>query len=239
MVASHLEREGLSPVEARQRCWFMNSRGLVVRERADLAAHLRPFAHEHPPIQDLLAAVNTLRPTVLIGACGQPRLFTAPVLAAMARWNERPIVFALSNPTSKSECTAEEEPMTISRPSTRDEAGAGEFVQDPREVLGREIEARGDERPSRWAASRCRRPPPAGGAAVLAQQVSDDALGPRLQRIRPRRRQRDRGAAATVRPASSGRTRVALELGEHDLLRHVDDGASRRVPAPSRCTACP
>ena len=51
MVASHLEREGLSPVEAWQRCWFMNSRGLVVRERADLAAHLRPFAHEHPPIQ--------------------------------------------------------------------------------------------------------------------------------------------------------------------------------------------
>src|SRR5262249_37427500 len=85
-----------------------DSKGLVVASRTDLAAHKRPYAHQAPPLRELVDAVRDLRPTALIGVSGAGGTFTRPVLEAMARINERPIVFALSNPTSKSECTASE-----------------------------------------------------------------------------------------------------------------------------------
>ena len=108
LVVSAMIEEGLSPEEARQRCWFVDSHGLVVRERDDLAAHKLPYAHEHAPLADFPAAVEELRPTAIIGVSGQPRTFTREVIQLMSKYNERPIIFALSNPTSKSECTAEE-----------------------------------------------------------------------------------------------------------------------------------
>jgi malate dehydrogenase (oxaloacetate-decarboxylating)(NADP+) len=108
LIVSALEREGLPAREARQRCWFVDSRGLVVQSRADLAAHKRPYAHEHAGAPDLLAAVEALRPTAIVGVSAQPGTFTEPVVRAMARINARPIVFPLSNPTSKAECTAEQ-----------------------------------------------------------------------------------------------------------------------------------
>ncbi len=107
LVAAALVREGLSESEAHWRCWYMDSQGLVTADRPGLAAHKRPFAKEHRVVTDLLAAVEAVKPTALIGASGQPGAFTAPVLAAMARINARPIVLALSNPTSKAECTAD------------------------------------------------------------------------------------------------------------------------------------
>ena len=76
--------------------------------RRDLADHKRPYAHNHEPVPDLLSAVHALRPTALIGASGQPHTFTRPVIEAMSALNERPLIFALSNPTSKAECTAEQ-----------------------------------------------------------------------------------------------------------------------------------
>ena len=108
LVVSAMEAEGLSASEARARCWFVDSKGLVTSGRTDLAAHKRPYAHDHAPVGDLVAAVQALRPTALIGASGQPQTFTRPVLEAMATLNERPVIFALSNPTTKSECTAEQ-----------------------------------------------------------------------------------------------------------------------------------
>lgn len=99
---------GLSEGEARRTCWFVDSKGLVVASRHDLAAHKRPYAHDHAPLPDLLAAVNVLKPTALIGVSGQPHTFTRDVIEAMAAINERPLVFALSNPTAKAECTAAE-----------------------------------------------------------------------------------------------------------------------------------
>lgn len=105
-IVSALVHDGMDESEARSRCWLMDSHGLVVKSRDNLVFFKRPFAQEHPPVKDLEEAVNTLKPTALIGACGQPGVFTQPVIEAMAANNERPVVFALSNPTSKAECTA-------------------------------------------------------------------------------------------------------------------------------------
>jgi malate dehydrogenase (oxaloacetate-decarboxylating)(NADP+) len=108
LIVAAMVGEGLSDEEARGRCWLVDSGGLVVQSRTGLAGHKLPYAHAHAPLPDLLSAVEALQPTALIGVSGQPGTFTEAVLAAMARLNERPIVFALSNPTSKAECTAEQ-----------------------------------------------------------------------------------------------------------------------------------
>lgn len=109
IVQAMRRRSGLSEAEARTRCIFLDSRGLVCASRPDkLAAHKQPFAHAIPFQPDLLSAVNAERPTMLIGVSTQAGAFTQEVLEAMAEINERPIVFPLSNPTSKSECTFED-----------------------------------------------------------------------------------------------------------------------------------
>jgi malate dehydrogenase (oxaloacetate-decarboxylating)(NADP+) len=106
LIVAAMVGEGLSEGEARGRCWLVDSRGLVVKSRSGLAEHKLPYAHEHAPLPDFLAAVEALGPTAIVGVSGQPNTFTQTVLEAMARLNERPIIFALSNPTSKAECTA-------------------------------------------------------------------------------------------------------------------------------------
>lgn len=108
LIVAALEAEGMPAAEAREKCWFVDSKGLVVKSRSDLAPHKLPYAHDHAPITDFASAVQALKPTALIGVSGMPHTFTRSVVETMASLNERPIVFALSNPTSKSECTAEE-----------------------------------------------------------------------------------------------------------------------------------
>ena len=106
LTVSAMVAEGLSLAEARRRCWLVDSQGLVTSSRESLASHKRPFAHEHVPVPDLLGAVRAVRPTALIGVAAVGGAFTGSVLAEMASINARPLIFALSNPTSKSECTA-------------------------------------------------------------------------------------------------------------------------------------
>jgi malate dehydrogenase (oxaloacetate-decarboxylating)(NADP+) len=108
LVVSAMMAEGLSRTEARQRCWLFDSRGLVVKSRGDLGAHKLPFAHEHPSQPDFLSAIEALKPSAIIGVAAVSGGFTRGVLEAMAKINARPIIFALSNPTSRSECTAEQ-----------------------------------------------------------------------------------------------------------------------------------
>ena len=108
IISSALVVDGLSEQEARRRCWYVDSKGLVVKGRGNLAEHKLPYAHDYEHIGDFLSAIKSLKPTVIIGVSGQPNTFNQSVLEAMASYNERPIVFAMSNPTTKAECTAEE-----------------------------------------------------------------------------------------------------------------------------------
>jgi malate dehydrogenase (oxaloacetate-decarboxylating)(NADP+) len=100
--------EGATLEEARRNCWYVDSHGLVVKSRTGLAEHKLRFAHDAPPAPDLFTALEALRPTALIGVSTVPRSFDQRVVEAMSKMNERPMIFALSNPTSKSECTAED-----------------------------------------------------------------------------------------------------------------------------------
>ena len=106
LVVAAMMREEIPEADARQRCWFVDVNGLVVRSRGDLSDFNLPFAHDHEPLPDLLSAVRALRPVAIIGVSGQPHLFTREVVEAMSAINEQPIILALSNPTSNAECTA-------------------------------------------------------------------------------------------------------------------------------------
>ena len=108
LIVEALKAEGVAEDVARRQCWFVDSKGLVVRSRTDLAEHKLPYAHDHAPVATLLEAVETLKPTMLIGVSGMAQTFTEPVVKAMARLNQRPVIFALSNPTSKAECSADQ-----------------------------------------------------------------------------------------------------------------------------------
>jgi len=98
----------MSEADALRRNWLVDSRGLVVKDRPGLSGHKLRYAHAQAPIGDFLTAINTLKPTAIIGVAAVGGAFTPEVLQTMAKINERPIVFALSNPTSKSECSAEQ-----------------------------------------------------------------------------------------------------------------------------------
>ncbi|MBK8323623.1 MAG: NAD-dependent malic enzyme [Betaproteobacteria bacterium] len=108
LITASLVAKGMPEAEAKKRCWLVDSKGLVVASRTDLTEHKRHYAHEHAAIGDLASAVNALKPQAIIGVAAVGKAFSKPIVEAMSAINERPIVFALSNPTSKSECTAQE-----------------------------------------------------------------------------------------------------------------------------------
>jgi len=108
LAVSAMAAEGVTEAEARLRVWLVDSRGLVVRNRAGLNEQKNRYAHYHAPITDFLSAVRDLKPTAIIGVAAVGGTFTPEVLQTMAQINKRPIIFALSNPTSKAECSAEE-----------------------------------------------------------------------------------------------------------------------------------
>ena len=107
LITYALQQEGLSAAEARQRLWFVDIAGLVVKNRNDLMQHNLPYAHDHPPA-DFITAIKQIKPHILIGATGFPGTFTQEVVELMAEINDRPALFALSNPTSRAECTAQQ-----------------------------------------------------------------------------------------------------------------------------------
>ena len=108
LYVTALTKKGYSKEEARSRCWFVDSKGLVVSSRKNLSRDKLPFAHEYYEKKDLSDIIQAIRPTALIGISGQANAFSKNVLELMKDINDYPLVFALSNPTSSSECTAED-----------------------------------------------------------------------------------------------------------------------------------
>jgi malate dehydrogenase (oxaloacetate-decarboxylating)(NADP+) len=107
LMVKALQECGLSEEEARGRLWLVDSKGLVTSGRGKLEENKQPYAHDHAPL-NLLEAIKDIKPTVLIGATGTPGAFTREVIEAMTAINKRPVIFALSNPTSQAECTAQQ-----------------------------------------------------------------------------------------------------------------------------------
>jgi malate dehydrogenase (oxaloacetate-decarboxylating)(NADP+) len=108
LISQAMALEGMDINEARSRNALFDVNGLLVASRIDLADFQKPFVQDRPPIAHFVDAVRTIRPTGIIGVSAVPKLFTHEVIEAMAEFNERPIIFPYSNPTSRSECTAEE-----------------------------------------------------------------------------------------------------------------------------------
>lgn len=110
LIALEMSKKTNAPVEeTRKKIWLVDSKGLIVSSRkGTLQSFKLPWAHEHEPAANLLEAVQAIKPTVLIGTSGKGKTFTKEVIEAMAAINAKPLILALSNPTSQSECTAEE-----------------------------------------------------------------------------------------------------------------------------------
>jgi malate dehydrogenase (oxaloacetate-decarboxylating)(NADP+) len=108
LISQAMVLEGMDLAEARGRNALFDINGLLIRSRNDLADFQKPFALDHAPIAHFVDAVRAFKPTAIIGVSAVPKLFTHEVIEAMAEINERPIIFPYSNPTSRSECTAEE-----------------------------------------------------------------------------------------------------------------------------------
>ncbi|KAG8453061.1 hypothetical protein GDO86_004757 [Hymenochirus boettgeri] len=108
LIIMAMEKEGTPREEAIGKIWMVDSKGLIVKGRGNLNHEKEMFAHDHPQVKTLEEAVEILRPSALIGVAAIAGAFTEKIIKNMAAFNERPIIFALSNPTSKAECTAEQ-----------------------------------------------------------------------------------------------------------------------------------
>lgn len=117
-IVGAMMREGLTEVEALSRIWLLNSKGLIT----DQSKNLETFQLRYIKPTSLIASwkrtdeakislkdvVFNLRPTILIGTSTQPKTFTEEIVREMARHTQRPIIFPLSNPTTKAEAWPDE-----------------------------------------------------------------------------------------------------------------------------------
>jgi malate dehydrogenase (oxaloacetate-decarboxylating)(NADP+) len=108
LISEAMVMEGLTIEEARGRNWLFDINGLVESTRTDLADFQKPFAHQHAPCKSFVDAINAIKPNGIVGVSTVPKLFNQAVIEAMSKVNAQPIIFPYSNPTSRSECTAEE-----------------------------------------------------------------------------------------------------------------------------------
>jgi malate dehydrogenase (oxaloacetate-decarboxylating)(NADP+) len=108
LLCSALSEQGMSLKDAQSRVFMFDVNGLLESTRTDLVDFQLPYAHQHAPTRDFVAAIESIRPTTIIGVSTVGGAFSRDVVEAMSRINERPIILALSNPTSCAECTPEQ-----------------------------------------------------------------------------------------------------------------------------------
>lgn len=108
LLTDAMTRDGLSIEQARGRIWLFNRNGLIESARPDLLDVQKPYAHPHAAVKDFAAAIESIKPTAIIGVSTVAKAFNQQVVEGMARLNRRPVIFSLSNPTSRAECSAEE-----------------------------------------------------------------------------------------------------------------------------------
>jgi malate dehydrogenase (oxaloacetate-decarboxylating)(NADP+) len=108
LLCSALVDQGMTLKEAQSRVYMFDVNGLLESTRTDLVDFQLPYAHQHAPTRDFVAAIESIKPTTIIGVSTIGGAFTKEVVEAMSRINERPVILALSNPTQHAECTAEQ-----------------------------------------------------------------------------------------------------------------------------------
>jgi len=108
LLCSALVQQGMTLKEAQARVYMFDVHGLLESTRTDLFDFQQPYAHKHAPTRDFVAAIESIKPTTIIGVSTIGGAFNQKVVEAMSRINERPVILALSNPTDHAECTAEQ-----------------------------------------------------------------------------------------------------------------------------------
>ena len=108
LLCSAMVEEGLTLKQAQARVYMFDINGLLEDTRTDLVDFQKPYAHRHAPTRDFADAIESIKPTTIIGVSTVGGTFTQRVIEAMSRVNQRPVVLALSNPTDHAECTAEQ-----------------------------------------------------------------------------------------------------------------------------------
>jgi len=108
LLCSAMVQEGLTLKQAQSRVYMFDINGLLEDTRKDLVDFQQPYAQRHAPTRDFVAAVESIKPTTIIGVSTVGGTFTQKVIETMSRINERPVVLALSNPTDHAECTPEQ-----------------------------------------------------------------------------------------------------------------------------------
>ena len=108
LLCSALVQQGMTLKEAQSRVYMFDVNGLLESSRKDLVDFQKPYAHDHAPTRDFVAAIESIKPTTIIGVSTIGGAFTQKVVETMSRINGRPVILALSNPTEHAECTAEQ-----------------------------------------------------------------------------------------------------------------------------------
>jgi malate dehydrogenase (oxaloacetate-decarboxylating)(NADP+) len=108
LLCSALVAQGMTLKEAQSRVYMFDINGLLEATRKDLVDFQKPYAHQHAPTRDFVAAIESIKPTTIIGVSTIGGAFNQKVIESMSRINVRPVILALSNPTEHAECTAEQ-----------------------------------------------------------------------------------------------------------------------------------
>src|SRR6201993_1634511 len=108
LLCSAMVQEGLTLKQAQDRVYMFDVNGLLETTRTDLVDFQKPYAHKHAPTRDFTAAIESIKPTTIIGVSTIGGAFTQKVVESLSRINQRPVILALSNPTDHAECTAEQ-----------------------------------------------------------------------------------------------------------------------------------